>query len=65
MLVSTMRELDSRVNDGIHVRLLWSERDGRVIVSVNDTKNGESFAVDVPEGKGALHVFNHPFAYAA
>jgi uncharacterized protein YkuJ len=62
-LVSTMRELHSRVNDGVHVRLLWCERNGRVIVAVNDTKNDEAFSIDVPEGKGALHVFNHPFAY--
>jgi hypothetical protein len=31
-----MRELHSRVNDGIHVRLLWCEGDGRVFVAVND-----------------------------
>ena len=34
----TARELDSRSNDGIHVQLLWCEHDGRLWVSVADSK---------------------------
>jgi hypothetical protein len=34
--LQTMRELDRRHNDGIHVRLLWSQDDGRVAVAVAD-----------------------------
>jgi hypothetical protein len=30
----TMRELDRRRNDGIHVRLLWSQHEGRVVLAV-------------------------------
>jgi hypothetical protein len=59
-----MRELDHRSSDGIDVRLLWCERDGRVLVAVNDAKTGEAFTVEVREGENAMNVFNHPFAYS-
>jgi hypothetical protein len=59
------RELDSRTSDGIEVRLLWSEHDGRVLVAVNDSKTGDAFSVEVREGERALDVFHHPYAYAA
>jgi hypothetical protein len=62
---TTMRELQTRVNDGIHVRLLWSEHDGRVCVAVTDTKTDEAFSVAVHDGERALDVFHHPYAYAA
>jgi hypothetical protein len=61
----TMRELDRRQSDGIHVRLLWGEHDGRLAVAVADTKTGDAFVVDVRDGDSALDVFHHPFAYAA
>jgi hypothetical protein len=59
------RELDSRTNDGIHVRLLWREDDGRLWVDLIDTKTGEAFSVDVHNGEPPLEVFHHPYAYAA
>ena len=59
------RELDSRRSDGIDVRLLWCEQDGRVLVAVRDAKTGDAFAVEVREGERALDVFAHPYAYAA
>ena len=59
------RELDYRSNDRIEVRLLWHQRDDRVIVAVADGKTGERFTVDVRDGESALDVFHHPFAYAA
>ncbi len=59
------RELDRRTADGIEVRLLWSQNDGRVTVAVTDTKNGEAFELPVREGELALKVFHHPYAYAA
>ena len=37
------RELDSRTNDGIHVRLLWHQAEDRVVVAVDDAKTGDSF----------------------
>jgi hypothetical protein len=59
------RELDRRSNDGIDVRLLWCEHDGRVLVAVKDSRTGDAFAVQVQEGESALEVFRHPYAYAA
>ena len=58
-----MRELDHRTSDGIDVRLLWNERDGRVVVTVADKKTDETFTVEVREGENALNVFHHPYAY--
>ncbi len=63
MLIS-MRELHSRTNDGIEVRLLWCEDDDRVYVAVNDNRTGEVFSIEVPEGERALNVFHHPYAFA-
>jgi hypothetical protein len=58
------RELDSRSSDGILVRLLWQPTDNHVSVTVNDTKTGEAFQVEVRPGQRALDVFRHPYAYA-
>jgi hypothetical protein len=63
--LQAMRELHSRVNDGIRVLLLWSETDGRVAVSVDDARTSEVFAVEVRSHDRALDVFHHPYAYAA
>jgi hypothetical protein len=60
----TTRELDSRTNDGIHVRLLWHPRDDRASVVVEDSKTGETFELPVRDGDRALDVFHHPYAYA-
>ena len=59
------RELDSRANDGIQVRLLWHPRDGHASVVVNDLKTGETFELPVSDGDRARDVFHHPYAYAA
>lgn len=63
-MIST-RELDSRTNDGIQVRLLWGERDGQLWVAVLDTNTGDSFSLDVRDDERPLDVFHHPYAYAA
>ena len=60
-----LHELDSRIADGILVRLLWSKRDNRVAVAVDDAKTGDAFTVEVKRGERALDVFHHPYAYAA
>jgi hypothetical protein len=62
---STLRELDTRVNDGIEVRLLWAEGEDQLSVAVADSRSGESFSIQVPEGASAIDVFHHPYAYAA
>ena len=64
-LPHTTRELESRSNDGIEVRLLWIEDDNRLLVAVADAKTGDGFAIEVSDGDRALDVFHHPFAYAA
>jgi hypothetical protein len=58
-------ELDSRLTDGIHVRLLWGKQDDRVVVAVDDARTGARFDVEVRRHERALDVFHHPFAYAA
>jgi hypothetical protein len=59
------RELDSRVSDGIEVRLLWRAQDDRVLVAVRDGRTGDAFSVEVGDDQRALDVFHHPYAYAA
>jgi hypothetical protein len=63
-MLTSMRELDSRTSDGILVRMLWSEGDGRLFVSVDDRRTGQAFSVEVPEHARAREVFDHPFVYA-
>jgi hypothetical protein len=59
------RELDSRTNNGIEVRLLWRPADDRALVAVTDTKTGEAIELMVRKGDSALDAFHHPYAYAA
>jgi hypothetical protein len=61
---TTPRELDSRINDGIHVHLVWHPRDNHLAVAVQDTKTGEAFEIAVGPGQRALDVFHHPYAYS-
>jgi hypothetical protein len=62
---ASTRELDSRMSDGIRVRLLWHSVDSRVSVAVQDTRTGETFEVPVGDNDRPLDVFHHPYAYAA
>jgi len=59
-----VRELNSRVGDGLHVQLLWCEADDVVFVRVEDQRTGEGFSVPVKADQSPADVFNHPFAYA-
>ena len=59
-----IRELDHRRSDGIDVRLLWNQKDDRVVVAVSDAKTGDAFAIPV-EPREALRAFHHPYSYAA
>jgi len=58
-------ELDHRTNDGIDVRLLWDRDTGRVYVTVDDSRTGTTFEVEVAENDSPLDVFRHPYAHAA
>lgn len=62
---TSLRELDSRMCNNIQVRLLWSEHENRVWVSLMDTGTGATSRLDVAAGERPLDVFRHPFAYAA
>lgn len=63
--LTSLRELNSRTTDGMIVRLLWCESSNRVFVAVDDGRTGDNFSIEVPKGERALHVFDHPYAYAA
>lgn len=60
MKMVTTRELDTRMNDGIQVRLLWCEGDRRLSVAVLDTKTRASFSLEVREGERPLTSFITP-----
>ena len=59
-----LRELAHRFSSGTYVPLLWNERTGALTVSVRSHGTGahSQFAARPDE---ALHVFHHPYAYAA
>jgi hypothetical protein len=57
-----MRELDCRTGEGLEVTLLWSERTGEVVVSVDDRRTEESFRLAV-DPAAALDAFRHPYSY--
>jgi hypothetical protein len=57
-----MRQLDRRTGDGLEVTLLWSERTGEVVVSVDDRRADVSFRLAV-DPAAALDAFRHPYAY--
>jgi hypothetical protein len=59
-----IRELDRRKSDGIEVTLGWNPRTNRVLVSVIDEREGDSFQVEV-RAEDAIDAFHHPYAYAA
>lgn len=58
------RELAVRVATGIRVVLSWRPAHDDVFVSVDDSRTGERFELEVVRDR-ALHAFYHPFAYAA
>jgi hypothetical protein len=62
---TSARELHSRISDGIHVRLLWREHDGKLCAAVVDDNAGGGFCMEVRDRARALDVFHHPYAYAA
>ena len=54
-----IRELDTRISDGIYVRMLWHLDDGRVSITVDDAKTGEAFELVVRDGERALDAYHH------
>ena len=45
-----IRELDSRISDGIYVRLLWHPDNGRVSITIDDAKTGDAFELGSARG---------------
>ena len=62
--IGDWRELASREDNGLEIRLLWSKSAERVKVAVLDQRLGESFDLDIA-GADALSAFYHPFAHLA
>ena len=58
-------ELAHRRGDGLDIVLLWHRPDDRLEVVVSDSRSGASVALATGNGREALDVFYHPFAYAA
>lgn len=58
------RELAYRAGDGVEVGLFWNSSDDRLVVVVDDARNGDLFQLEVAS-REALDAFEHPFAYAA
>ena len=65
MLTDTIHELHHRRNDGIDVALLWDREDGRLFVTVDDARTGDSFVLGIGAEHDAMDVFHHPYAYAS
>ena len=57
--------LARRRNAGIQVTLLWAKDTNAVAVLVRDDSTHDQFELSVEPGANALHVFEHPYAYAA
>jgi hypothetical protein len=59
-----IKELASREANGLAVALLWDASEDAITVSVDDTRTGDRFRIEV-DRMCALDAFYHPFAYAA
>ena len=62
--VEVPTELAHRAADGVDVLLVWV-RDDDLRIVVDDVRTGESFELSAGNGRQALDLFYHPFAYAA
>lgn len=62
--LTAMRELDSRLANGLNVQLWWDPETSCVWVSVRDARSGNQLLIEVRDGDRPLDVFHHPFAYA-
>ena len=52
-----LRELNTRISDGLQVDLLWNEADDLVVVRVEDQRTGEGFSVTVKPDQSPIDVF--------
>ena len=57
------RELNQRNFDGLDIRLWWIPNTQDTYVTVDDSKQNESYVIPVPSPELAMHVFRHPMSY--
>jgi hypothetical protein len=57
-----IRELASRNESGILVRLLWDAARKQTLIRYRDRRSGDAFVADVPN-QLALEAFRHPNAF--
>jgi hypothetical protein len=57
-----IRELATRNESGILVRLLWDAARGQILIRYRDRESGDEFVADVPN-QSALEAFRHPNAF--
>jgi hypothetical protein len=57
--------LASRKNAGIRVTLLWATETDTAAVLVRDQSTSDRFELVVERGDNPMHVYEHPYAYAA
>ena len=62
---SPRAELAEREHNGLAVTLYWVRQTSILIVTVVDSRTGQSFELVLEEGDPPLDVFHHPYAYAA
>ena len=58
------QELTRRCSDGIEIIMFWVKSSDQVVVSVEDTRLGESFELHVEKDR-AKEAYEHPFGYRA
>jgi hypothetical protein len=57
-----LRELDTRVSNGLAVQLYWDSDSGEVLISLGDERSDLNEVFPVPAAC-ALDAFAHPFVY--
>jgi hypothetical protein len=65
ILATGSRELAHRSADGVDVTLHWTPRMNTLSVAVYDGRTDNGFELVLSSEDRPLHVFHHPYAYAA
>ena len=61
--MGTYVDIASRRSGSIEVSLLWNRETGKLLVVAYDSFEDEQITIPV-EGKDAVEIYRHPFAYA-
>jgi len=57
------KELARRDSAGTHVALLWSRRQHRAAVVLEEDATGELVELEIHEQENPLQLYQHPYAY--